>query len=347
LKHVLSDFCQGYEDWRHLLDGIRAYPLTSLLEPQRVALVRGLTAEYARPAPQVGTLAQGLTASLSAPAPLAAAPASEPSPEPRPSSASAAGSAPAWPPTPGCTCIFADVHANLPALEAVLAFAATAGVTRYLFLGDVVSYGPFPGQCIRRLAELNQAVLLRGNHDHTSGTGVPENGSNRVARTMDLWTYQQLTPEERDWLLALPVEHIERPWMSVHGAPQDPHKFYAYVYELTYQDNLAYIAGQQCLACFYGHTHVQFVYRRLADGGAQKYAPATLDLFQPGETMLINPGSVGQPRDGDPRAACAIWDHAANRLSFHRLTYPVATTVAAVKQAGLPEDLIYRLEEGR
>lgn len=337
LKQVLGDFCQGHDLWRHFLAGIEEYPLTPMLEPHRIALLQGL-----RPS--------------AAPA-KRATPTASPSPRPKPAAAPSAPKAAAPPiPSPiaampslmqGRTCVFADVHANVPALDAVLAFTKQAGVDGYLFLGDVVSYGPFPRQCLQRIAELPNCWLLRGNHDNTSGSGLPENGSNRIARTMDMWTYQQLTPEEREWLLNLPVEHVEPPWLAVHGAPQDPRKFYAYVYELTYQDNLNYVRDHGCSVCFYGHTHVQFVYCRLSDGRLQKFVPESLKGFQNGESMLINPGSVGQPRDGDPRAAFAIWDHATNMLSFHRLEYPIQTTVAAVKKEGLPEDLIYRLEEGR
>ena len=343
LKQVLHDFCQGHATWRHFLDGIREYPLTGILEPQRTALLRGLTTEErVRPVVKAAPEPQARRAEASA-APLQAQAVS-----PTPSSMAS--------PTPlasvrsrtGRTCIFADVHANLPALEAMLAFLnAAGGVERYVFLGDVVSYGPFPRQCVQRIAEMENVILLRGNHDNTSGTGIPENGSNRLARQIDMWTYQQLTPAERDWLLALPVEYVEQPWMGVHGAPQDPHKFYAYVYELTYQDNLDYVARQHCSLCFYGHTHVQFAYWLSADGTMKKFAPETLDLFREGESMLINPGSVGQPRDGDPRTAFAIWDHDTNRITFHRIKYPVAVTVEAVKREGLPEDLVYRLEEGR
>lgn len=307
LKVILQAACQSQEDWRHFLDGLRDYPFPLALEPQRAALLKGLSGS---PPP----LKQASRKILQ---------------------------------EPKLTCIFADVHGNLPALETVLQESKRLQADSYLFLGDVVSYGPFPRQCLRVLAELQDIIYLRGNHDNTSALGLPENGSNRMARTLDLWTHQQLTPADREWLLALPVEHLAAPWMSVHGAPMDPRRFYAYVYELTYKENFAYLAQQHFAVCFYGHTHVQFIYHQGADGAEQKTTPKTVALFRPNELLLINPGSVGQPRDGDPRAAFALWDRQSNVVTFHRVTYPVAVTINAIKKEGLPEDLIYRLEVGR
>jgi diadenosine tetraphosphatase ApaH/serine/threonine PP2A family protein phosphatase len=244
-------------------------------------------------------------------------------------------------------CVFADVHGNFPALEKVVKEAKSLGAENFLFLGDVVSYGPFPHECIEFLANMRNIVFLRGNHDQTAGTGIPENGSNRIAREMDLWTHQCLSQTEREWLLTLPLEYREDNWLAVHGAPLDPQRFYAYVYEMTYKDNLSYLDRERLSVCFYGHTHVQFMYRRLASGGHEKLPPERIKVFQTGERLLLNPGSVGQPRDGDPRAAFALWERSTGVVRFYRIQYPVARTVRAVKQEGLPEDLIYRLEVGR
>jgi diadenosine tetraphosphatase ApaH/serine/threonine PP2A family protein phosphatase len=246
----------------------------------------------------------------------------------------------------GLTCIFADVHANLPALDAVLRAADELGVDDLLFLGDVVGYGPFPGECIERLANLPRAVLLRGNHDQMVATGIPEDGANRIARQAAQWTHAQLTPAQRQWLAALPVEYRGPNWLAVHGAPTCPQRFYAYIYELTFRDNLDWLQAHGVPVCFYGHSHVQFVHRRYQDHD-ERLAPSDSRLFEPGEVLLINPGSVGQPRDGDPRAAFAIWDRQTNRLTFHRVEYDIETTLRAIRAAGLPDDLANRLEIGR
>lgn len=317
LTGVLQEFCQSQEQRRHFLDGIREYPLTPALGEQCRGLLQGL---------------EGI------PAPVTVPEADVKIPVVRPQRTVMRSER---------LCVFADVHGNFPALEKVVKEAKNLGAKSFLFLGDVVSYGPFPHECIELLANMNNIVFLRGNHDQTAGTGIPENGSNRIAREMDLWTHQCLSQTEREWLLTLPLEYREDPWLAVHGAPLDPQRFYAYIYEMTYKDNLSYLAQEQLALCFYGHTHVQFIHRRLASGEDQKLEPERLNVFQTGERILLNPGSVGQPRDGDPRAAFALWERTTNTVRFYRIQYPVDLTVRAVKKEGLPEDLIYRLEVGR
>ena len=318
LTGVLQEFCQTQEHRRSFLDGIREYPLTPALEEQRRALLQGLeggpatpetTLRHDKKIPSVRSQQTAIQSTR--------------------------------------ICVFADVHGNLPALEKVVKEAKKLGAESFLFLGDVVSYGPFPHECIELLANMNSIVLLRGNHDQTAGTGIPENGSNRIAREMDLWTHHCLSQTEREWLLSLPLEYREDHWLAVHGAPLDPQRFYAYIYEMTYKDNLSYLAREQLSICFYGHTHVQFMYRYLAAGEYEKLPPERVKVFQTGERILLNPGSVGQPRDGDPRAAFALWERPTDTVHFYRIQYPVDLTVRAVKKEGLPEDLIYRLEVGR
>lgn len=317
LSGVLQEFCHTQDKRRRFLDGIREYPLTPALEEQRRALLRGL---------------QGLPTVVSTSAAISAIPAK---------------TLPKTLTQGKRFCVFADVHGNFPALQAVIKAAKQLGAESFLFLGDVVSYGPFPHECIELLANMDNIVLLRGNHDQTSGSGIPENGSNRLARELDLWTYRALSQTERAWLLSLPVEYREDSWLAVHGAPLDPQRFYAYIYEMTYKENLSYLAREHLSVCFYGHTHVQFIHRRLAFGEDEKLKPKRIEVCQTGEQVLLNPGSVGQPRDGDPRAAFALWDRGAKVVHFYRVAYPVAVTVRAIKKEGLPEDLIYRLEVGR
>ncbi len=309
LYAAIQTICPDQHHWQHFVEGIQNYPLTLMLDPHRNALLRGLEGKTPASAPRVITQQARQTDTL--------------------------------------TCVFGDVHGNLPALEAVLKEAKKQGADSYVFLGDAVSYGPFPGECIDVLGNMENILYLRGNHDHTVGSGIPENGSNRMAKEVDMWSHQHINQTQRDWLLSLPVEYADDEWLLVHGAPQDPRRFYGYIYELTYRDNLSYLEAQGKSACFYGHTHVQFMYHRFADGRDDKFVPTEVTLFQPGERLLLNPGSVGQPRDGDPRAAFALWDRIQNIVRFYRVGYPVSVTVQAVQKAGLPEDLIYRLEVGR
>jgi len=119
------------------------------------------------------------------------------------------------------------------------------------------------------------------------------------------------------------------------------------VYELTYRENFQYMAANQLAVCFYGHTHVPFLYRRCAEELFDKAVPSATKLFVAGELLLVNPGSVGQPRDGDERASFAIWDRRRNVITFHRVEYPLQETVSAIRRAGLPDDVARRLEIGR
>ncbi len=246
---------------------------------------------------------------------------------------------------PEKTCVFADVHANRPALEAVLSAAREHGVDSYLFLGDAVGYGPHPVECVQLLAALNDAVMLRGNHDHAIATGRLERGMNRLARQCAEWTRTKLNVSELSWLSRLETEHLGPGWMAVHGAPRDPHRFLAYVYDLTFEDNLHYLRQHARGLCFYGHTHVQLVH---ADSplGPSKLRDCTLLNLKEAGPFLVNPGSVGQPRDGDVRAAFAIWDRTQETVSFHRTPYDVQETVDAIMTSGLPSRLTQRLLDG-
>jgi len=244
------------------------------------------------------------------------------------------------------TAIIADVHSNAVALDAVLKECAAQNVDSYIFVGDAVGYGPQPRECVQRLAELPNAQFVRGNHDHTIGIGVHKDSMNRLARASASWTHEQLSNEERHWLLALPLEARGPGWLAVHGAPKDPRRFFSYVYELTFKDNLDHLANSDIKLCFCGHTHVQYVHEKLLDGECKKLgAPPSVQLNNQ-SILLVNPGSVGQPRDRDNRAAFAIWDRAQSAISMHRVEYSVETVIEALRRSGLPVDLGERLRNG-
>lgn len=243
------------------------------------------------------------------------------------------------------TCVLADVHANASALDAVIADARAHGAERFLFLGDAVGYGPDPAYCVRRLAELPHAMMIRGNHDHAISSHQFELGMNSLARQCAEWTRDQLGTNELAWLAALPIEHVADGWLAVHGAPRDPHRFFAYVYELTYEDNLRHLREHDIRLCFYGHTHVQLTHVELAAGPAKLHGSRTIDL-DPRRFWLVNPGSVGQPRDGDSRAAYALWRPSTGELATLRIAYDIEHTVRALRSAGLPAQLEQRLQVG-
>jgi diadenosine tetraphosphatase ApaH/serine/threonine PP2A family protein phosphatase len=160
------------------------------------------------------------------------------------------------------------------------------------------------------------------------------------------WSIARLTPEQRSWLRALDVEHVGDGWMAVHGAPRDPHHFYAYVYELTFRENLDHLAERGLRLCFYGHTHVPFVHRLTSRGEKERVGAKNLTVAGD-DVLLVNPGSVGQPRDGDSRASFLLWDRRENRLEFRRVGYRIDLTLRDLERAKLPSDLNYRLMTGR
>lgn len=241
-------------------------------------------------------------------------------------------------------CVLADVHANLPALEATLSAARELGASAFLFLGDAVGYGPHPAECVALLSEL-PGVAIRGNHDHAIATGNLETGMNRLARSCAEWTRTRIGRPEIEWLESLPPEHRDEEWMAVHGAPRDPRRFLAYVYDLTYEENLEHIGREGLAVCFHGHTHLPLVHVELPSGRTKLAGPREHTL-SPRRPCLVNPGSVGQPRDGDPRAAFALWERASARVSFHRVPYDVDRTLRDIRRAGLPDELLSRLQNG-
>jgi diadenosine tetraphosphatase ApaH/serine/threonine PP2A family protein phosphatase len=297
-------------NWTRICEEAMRYPVTSRFEANRDALVAAMRP---RPAPPSSSTA------------------------PRDAELGFAGAR--------LTCVISDVHANLPALDAVLRAASDAGADSYLFLGDVVGYGPYPAECIERLRALPRAVLLRGNHDHAISSGELDFGMNSLARTVARWTRERLQSEHLSWLGSLRVEYSEPEWLAVHGAPKDPARLFAYVYELTYEDNLAHLKREGVPLCFCGHTHVPMVYAELDAMPVKLARPQTLERSF-GRPLLINPGSVGQPRDGDPRASFALWDRQSGRVDFRRIAYDIEVTTSALRAAGLPEELERRLHTG-
>jgi diadenosine tetraphosphatase ApaH/serine/threonine PP2A family protein phosphatase len=168
---------------------------------------------------------------------------------------------------------------------------------------------------------------------------------NELARRCAEWTQSALGTSELGWLAALPVEHVSSEWMAVHGAPRDPRRFFAYVYELTYEDNLRDLRERRMRVCFHGHSHVQMAHAELAAGPTKIPGPCRYQL-DPRYRFLVNPGSVGQPRDGDARAAFALWNRRTGELAAMRAPYDVERTVRAIRARGLPEQLERRLSTG-
>lgn len=241
--------------------------------------------------------------------------------------------------------VLSDVHANLEALEAVL--AAAGSYDRALVLGDLVGYGANPDEVVARVRELPAATFIRGNHDKAAAGLASIEHFNHLARFAILWTTARLSPSSFEWLASLPTgpTAVDDLVEICHGAPFDED---AYVFdELDVRRSFTAATRPVCL---YGHTHVPAAFRS-AEDEVQAIGPPRGERFRlaldAGAKYLINCGAVGQPRDGDSRAAFAMLDTAAPTITIVRVPYDVAATQAKIIAAGLPEVLAHRLAIGR
>jgi predicted phosphodiesterase len=245
--------------------------------------------------------------------------------------------------------IISDIHGNFEALETALAALTRRGYDQLIVLGDLVGYGGDPNAVTDRVRALKPLAVIRGNHDKVAAGVEDPEGFNSVARFAVQWTYETLTPSNRTYLAELPLGPliIDDLIEICHGAPYDED---AYVFDEL--DGLRALKSTRRPVCFFGHTHLPVVFELTVE-------PEGLDVMVPGpgvETTfslrrgvkyLINPGSVGQPRDGDPRAAFAIIDSTRHEVTLLRQPYPVEAAQAKVVAAGLPDVLALRLQVGR
>ena len=238
--------------------------------------------------------------------------------------------------------LLSDIHANLAALEAVLADADKAGKPDQVWsLGDAVGYGPKPSECLMRLQELG-AVAVTGNHELAALGELSLEDFNPHARRAAEWTGENLTAEARTYAESLPHSIESGEFTLVHGSPRDP----IWEYVVDADDAKPSLEALETRNCVNGHTHVP-VALYVPENGADEQVPAFEDAAFVGTgRWFINPGSVGQPRDGDPRAAYAVLDDESMVVNFHRVEYAVEQTQALMKDNGLPEVLWQRLEYG-
>lgn len=235
--------------------------------------------------------------------------------------------------------VISDVHSNIHALEAVLAHAGS--VDALWHLGDIVGYGPDPDAVVDRLA-LAGAVGVRGNHDAAAVGGREIEWFNSDAHAAMEWTRRVISGSTRAWLAALPERREAAGFTLVHGSPLDP--IWEYVTSaVAARDNLRAIGTTHGLN---GHTHVPLAFsldgERAGTIEASDRPGARLD----GPRLLINPGSVGQPRDGDPRASYLVLDLEAGLVTWRRVEYDIAAVQGRMRSAGLPSRLVERLTYG-
>jgi len=243
--------------------------------------------------------------------------------------------------------VISDIHANLEAYDTVLAASAPLGWERIVILGDLVGYGADPNAVCDRVRAQAPHAIIRGNHDKV-GAGIESaEGFNTVARNAIRWTHDTLTDDNRAWLAALPTGPVvvDEAFEICHGTPYDED---AYIFDDL--DALRALHAAKRPLCLFGHTHVQVGYSILRNQFAVETQSDArpLDITLADDARyLINPGSVGQPRDGDPRAGFAMVDTETHRVTIHRIAYPVAKAQARILEEGLPEILAERLAVGR
>ena len=262
--------------------------------------------------------------------------------------------------------IVSDVHANLAALEAVLRHAEGQGARDGLWcLGDTVGYGPEPGECIARLRGLG-ATLVAGNHDRAATGKIGTEEFNPDAATAARWTARQLDGDERQYLDSLPeVVRLtagrdrslkaappegslqEGEFTLVHGTLRWPIWEYLYSYEVAQ----GHLQRQQTPFGLVGHTHVPMLVLEGEEfpNGCEMYflEDGTKSKLERRRKLVLNPGGVGQPRDGDPRASYAVYDSDEETVTIHRVEYDIAATQKLMEAAALPRWLIDRLSVGR
>ena len=244
--------------------------------------------------------------------------------------------------------VLSDIHSNLEALDAVLRASSGQRYDAVLVLGDLVGYGADPNAVVERVRALNPASIVRGNHDKVAAGLDDAEDFNPMAKSAAHWTREALTPETLAYLREMPAgpllvgDTIE----ICHGSPLDED-----LYVVADMDAARSIAVARAPVCLFGHTHVALSarmdnQRRLEIDAPQGHPEFGISIH-PDSKYLINPGSVGQPRDGDARAAYAIADLDRKVVTLYRVAYPIEAAQKKILDAGLPQMLAYRLGMGR
>ncbi len=236
--------------------------------------------------------------------------------------------------------VLSDIHSNAAALEAVL--ASLGSVDRLWVLGDIVGYGPHPDEVVARLQE-RDALAVQGNHDAASLGRIPIGTFNAQARAAVEWTATSMSDETRAWLTALPDRRVEGDFTLVHGSPREP----LWEYLISIPAARLSLGAFSTSHCLVGHTHLPLTFRD-DDGQVQVLSAGDGARLQlDARRCILNPGSVGQPRDGDPRACAMILDTEEGCVEWRRVEYPIAETQRAIRALPLPVSLADRLLAGR
>jgi predicted phosphodiesterase len=239
------------------------------------------------------------------------------------------------------TLVISDIHANLPALEAVLQDAGM--VDAVWCLGDLIGYGPYPNECIDKVRGLPNLICLLGNHDAAALGQIDVEAFNLEAKLSVVWMKAELTEASLAFLSHLPERVVTRNVTLTHGSPRNP--VWEYILDTrTATTNFRYFSTSYC---FIGHTHLPTVYT-LSDSHemASVSMPGTAHAIELEGRTILNPGSVGQPRDHDPRSSYAIYETELERWEYHRVEYDIPSVQARILEVGLPARHAQRLAEG-
>lgn len=235
--------------------------------------------------------------------------------------------------------VFSDIHSNLTALEAVLSIAGN--MDAYWCLGDLVGYGPDPNECIERVRGLPNLLCVRGNHDAATLGEVDQQTFNHEAGLAITWTKRILNAESQKFLLSLPEKIIEGDVTLVHGSPRNP----VWDYVMDYMTAVRTFSYFNTRICMVGHTHVPAIWKE----GIDKHPSGHIVDYHKTPILsktILNPGSVGQPRDHDPRASYAIFDSDKSTWELRRISYDYTAVQDRIKTSGLPWRHALRLAEG-
>lgn len=241
--------------------------------------------------------------------------------------------------------VFSDIHGNLAALDSVLAHAADKNVHRMVCLGDIVGYGPHPNECIERIRELGKCRVVAGNHDAAALWDFSPYEMSDTAKDAILWTMEQLTDENKAFLRALPTRLDLADMSFVHANPYNPRSG-RYILDRTHA--MRSFFATQCRKLFIGHSHLPVVITRrsLLRIDFTDIQDKTVLSLKDTKRRIINCGSVGQPRDKDPRSCYLIYDSHKQELEYYRVPYNIEKSIQAVEAAGLPEAIGKRLLDG-
>lgn len=235
--------------------------------------------------------------------------------------------------------VLSDIHSNLAALEAVL--EELGSVDAIWVLGDIVGYGPDPDAVVAKLRDL-EVIAVRGNHDAAALGQLDASSFNDDARRAVEWTATTITSVTRDWLDALPERREVEGFTLVHGSPRDP------LWEYVLSPGIAQraLGSFTTTHCLVGHTHVPLVFREDGDEMAIIWREDGETLELDDRRAIVNPGGVGQPRDGDPRACAMTLDTESRTATWRRIPYPIERTQERMREEGLPDRLVNRLAHG-